>query len=84
MKTSRESALGSERSLRNGSTVIVITSIAVEVIAIKVILIKAVVITPCPDANAAPTGVSLGSISRWAYQVGGFSPTLACDVGARG
>jgi hypothetical protein len=66
MNASRESLLGSERPLRTGSTVIVIT-----LIAIKVILIKVIVITLCPNAKAAPTGMALGSVSRWAYQVGG-------------
>ena len=66
MKASRGSPLGSERPLRPGSTVIVIT-----LIAITVILIKVIVITLCPDAKAAPTGMALGSVSRWAYQVGG-------------
>src|ERR1700722_14367204 len=61
MNASRESPLGSERPLRTGSTVIVIT----------VTLIKVIVITLCPDAKAAPTGKALGSVSRWAYQVDG-------------
>jgi hypothetical protein len=33
----------------------------ITVIPIKVILIKAIVITLCPDAKAAPTGMMLGS-----------------------